>query len=121
MDMMEEMARKLAARKAKEEGREVEPVREEVESRTERTVSASRSNAPSTPAFGNNNVKTNFLTPAKPASNGGVRKTSKSESPLSNDQLEELKTELLAEFRQELDAAKREIIEAVRQEMSRLR
>ena len=31
------------------------------------------STASAAPPFGNNNVKTNFLTPAKPASNGAVR------------------------------------------------
>lgn len=121
MNMMEEMARKLAARKAKE-GREVEPVKEEAESRAGLASRTSVSAPPPAPALGNNSPKANFLTPAKPANNGPNRKNSKTESPtLSNDQLEELKTELLSEFRQELDTVKREIIEAVRQEMSRFR
>ncbi|XP_028409792.1 vasodilator-stimulated phosphoprotein-like isoform X2 [Dendronephthya gigantea] len=116
-DMMAEMQRKLAARKAKDGAEEQTPVRNQVpevrsEPRTERIPSANKlpkSNVPAPPTSNHSPVKSS------------ASKQDSKVDGVGSSQLQELKMEILAEFRKDLDAAKADIIQAMRQEFSRTR
>ncbi|XP_032238367.1 protein enabled isoform X2 [Nematostella vectensis] len=116
LDMMAEMSKKLAARRAKAEDPDPNG---SVKDDMDRSAPVSRSNP--SPVFPSNKQQ-NFPTPAKTSTvskpegrfNGG-------KSDINNDQLEALKSEILAEFRMELDSFKQDIIAAIRQEVSRYR
>ncbi|XP_031563825.1 protein enabled homolog isoform X2 [Actinia tenebrosa] len=122
MDMMAEMQRKLAARRAKQDDSPSTngPVNQE-----EKSFPSVRSTTPSNPpSFSSNTNKASFPPPVKMNKSesrfNSTSSSSKSDSSITNEQLEEFKSELIIAFRQELEAYKEEIIEAVRNEVSKM-
>lgn len=116
-DMMAEMQRKLAARKAKD-GEEPAAPKTQVETRNDRLPSVNKM-----PVVKSNHVAPPVVTsaPSKQPTIRQERTPNNESTATSSGQLQELKADILAEFRKELDIAKADIIQAIRQELSKTR